>query len=177
MNTRHIISGVILTSTLLFSCGTSTDNNKQVTTANNITLSLQEGEKNLPLDQLDKFSFARYDRYLNTGIVFQVPLNKAIFGRNQTYFVGIPIDGSVYSLYESYALRHRAITIAAERSPDTTLGKIFAKDSAHFILIEIVKTKDNKILVGGLFGKDSARIATYYSNGNTTARLTNETNK
>jgi hypothetical protein len=177
MYTRYLISSAFLASSLLFSCSGSTDNNKQVTTANNVTLSLRVGEKNLPLDQLDKFSFARYDRYLNTGIVFQVPLNKAIFSRNQSYFVGIPIDGSVYSLYESYALQHRAITLAAELSTDTTIGKIFAKDSAHFILIEIVKTKENKILVGGLFGKDSTQIASYYTTGNTTARLSNDTNK
>ena len=177
MNTRHLLSAAFLASSLLSSCGGATDGSKQVTTANNVTVALKEGEKNVPLDQLDKFSFARYDRYLNTGIAFQVPLNKAIFSRNQTYFIGIPVDGSVYSLYESYALLHRAITIAAELSRDTSIGKIFAKDSTHFLLIEIVKTKDNKILVGGLFGKDSTEVATYYSKGNTTARLTNETDK
>jgi len=164
------ILSLIVAIVLLCSCNDD-KNNRTLRTANNEIIALQADEKALDLNKADKFTIKRYEHYFNALPSNQIPLNKIIQSRTCQYYFGIPLDGDVSSLYNAFQEKYANYIILKNINQNTTEANIFTKDSINFILITVIKTKENNYLLGGAVSKDSSLIMHHYETSNLRTRI------
>ena len=145
----------------LFSCGTK-DGEHYITTANNEKIALQRAEKNIPIEKIDKFSLNRYALWFNSIDQFQIPLNVVISSGDNTFYYGIPVNGTVTDIYEAFGKKYNREKISSFMGDDKKTGKIIWKDSSSYILMEIFITPKNNVLLAGFIATDSTAVSSLY---------------
>ena len=146
----------------------------RVTTANNEVIKLADGEKSTKVNKMGKFSFDAYQHYFNNIPGYQCPLNKFFQSTACRFFYGIPVNGNVPAMFSALTQSLGSKKIVFNISADSNEAKIVSRDSANFVLVEIIKTPRRNLLLGGAVSNDSSLIMGYYLSSNLKNRVLNE---